>query len=128
MKLKQRCRFRDLPKAEQKRQADAATRELVEFVLSKMATDLDAIVLYALANEFGFGKHKLRRAYDAVFNAKKELKERWLGNDNEIIEDAKRELKKIGVDIELWDEQKRAWLDGGYKDDPVWNSVGKKEL
>ena len=52
MKLKQRCRFRDLPKAEQKRQADAATRELVEFVLSKMATDLDAIVLYALANDF----------------------------------------------------------------------------
>lgn len=128
MKLKQRYRFRDLPETERKRQADAATKELVEFVLNNMATDLDAIILYALANEFGFGKHKLRRAYDAVFEAKKELKERWLGNDKDVVEDAKRELKKIGVDIDLWDEQKREWLDGGYKNDPVWNSVGKKEL
>ena len=128
MKLKQRYRFRDLPEAERKRQADAATKELCEYVLNNMAKDLDAMVIYALANEFGFGKHRCRRAYDAVFEAKKELKERWLGNDKDVVDDAKRELKKIGVDIELWDEMKRAWLDGGYRDDKVWNSVGKKEL
>lgn len=121
-------RFSKLPEQQQEQLVSFATKELVEITLSRMATDLDAMLLYALADKFGFGKHKLRKVYDAVFEAKKELKEKWLGNDKEVVEDAKRELRKIGVDIDLWDEQKRAWLDGGYKDDEVWNSYGRKEL
>ena len=121
-------RFSKLPEQKQEELVSFATKELVEITLSKMATDLDAMLLYVLADKFGFGKHKLRKVYDEIFNAKKELKEKWLGNDKEVVEDAKRELRKIGVDIDLWDEQKRAWLDGGYKNDTVWNSYGKKDL
>lgn len=128
MKLKKKHRFTDLPEQKRTELTAFATKELTEFVLSRMATDLDAVYLYALANEFGFGKHRLRRAYDGVFEAKKELREKWLGNDKDVVEDAKRELRKIGVDIDLWDEQKRAWLDGGYKEDEVWNSTGHKNL
>ena len=128
MKLKQQKRFNQLPEKTQTELTAFATRELTELVLSKMATELDAVLLFALHREFGFGKHKLRRVYDAVFEAKRDLKEQWLGNDKEVIEDAKRCLRSIGVDIDLWDEQKRAWLDGGYKEDKVWNSIGRKEI
>ncbi len=128
MKLKQQKRFNQLPEKTQKQLSAFATRELTEFVLDRMGKDLDAILLYTLYRQFGFGKHKLRRVYDGVFEAKKELKEQWLGNDKEIVDDAKRVLKTIGVDIELWDTMKREWLDGGYKNDEVWNSVGRKEL
>lgn len=128
MKLKPQKRFNQLPEKTQKQLSAFATKELTEFVLDRMGKDLDAVLLYTLHRQFGFGKHKLRRVYDGVFEAKKELKEQWLGNDKEIIDDAKRVLKTIGVDIELWDEMKREWLDGGYKTDEVWNSVGRKEL
>lgn len=128
MKLKQQKRFNQLPEKTQKQLSAFATKELTEFVLDRMGKDLDAILLYTLYRQFGFGKHKLRRVYDGVFEAKKELKEQWLGNDKEIVDDAKRVLKTIGVDIELWDTMKREWLDGGYKTDEVWNSVGRKEL
>lgn len=128
MKSRERKRFSQLPEKTQKDLTAFATRELTEFVLSKMATELDAMLLYTLYRQFGFGKHKLRRVYDGVFEAKKELKELWLGNDKDVVDDAKRVLRSIGVDIDLWDEQKREWLDGGYKDDEVWNSYGRKEL
>ena len=126
MKLKKKQHFRDLPRESQKNLTSFATRELTEFVLDKMGTELDIALLYVLADRFGFGKHRLRRVFDGVFEAKKELKDRWQGNDKEVIEDMERELKSIGVDVRLWEEQKRNWLDGGYKDDECWNSYGHK--
>ena len=121
-------RFRDLNPNAQKQQITFATKELTDLALTRMGNDMDIMVLYVLANDFGFRKHRLRKVYDGIFNANKELREAWQGNQREIIEDAKRELKSIGVDVELWNEQKRAWLDGGYKKDECWNAHGRKEV
>lgn len=120
--------FKDLPKETQKQQISLATKELTEMVITRMGYDLDAMLLFTLARDFGFGKHRLRRVYDGIFESYRDLRNAWAGNSREVIDDAKRELKSIGVDIELWNEQKRAWLDGGYKNDECWNAHGKKEV
>lgn len=130
MKLKKSKvkRFNELPRESQKNLTQVATRELTEYVLDNMGVDMDIALLYTLARYFGFGKHRLRKVFDGVFNAKKELRDAWHGNDREIIDDMERELKSIGVDVKYWEEQKRNWLDGGYKDDVVWNSYGHKNI
>ena len=124
---KKSYRFKDLPRETQKEQISIATRELTELVLNKMGTDLDAAVLYVLADRFGFGKHRLRKVYDGIFETRLELKKAWEGSDNDLPDDYRRELKKIGVDIELWNQLGRAWNDGGYKNDECWNAFGQKE-
>lgn len=128
MKLnyKKSYRLNDFSQEKREELSATATRELTEFVISRMGNDLDAMLLFTLARDFGFRKHRLRKVYDGIFNAYKDLREAWQGNQREIIEDAKRELKGIGVDVELWNEQKREWLDGGYKDDECWNAFGQK--
>ncbi len=121
-------RFRDLKLEVQQKQITIATRELTELAITRMGNDMDIMVLFTLAKDFGFRKHRLRKVYDGIFENNKILREAWQGNQREIIEDAKRELLSIGVDVELWNAQKRAWLDGGYKDDKAWNSHGRKNV
>lgn len=121
-------RFRDLKPEVQSKHITIATKELTELVIERMGNDLDAMLLFTLARDFGFRKHRLRKVYDGIFEAYRDLRNAWQGDNREVIDDAKRELKSIGVDIELWNEQKRAWLDGGYKNDECWNSHGRKEV
>lgn len=127
-KKRKEVNFSELPEKRQEQLVKFATKELAEFVINNMAEDLDAMILFYFSQEYGFGKHRLRKIFDGIFDLKCELRERWEGNDKEVVDDARRELKKIGVDIELWEKEKQRWRDGGYKKDIVWNSVEKKEL
>lgn len=38
---------------------------------------LDAVTLFVLHTEFGFGKQRLQRFYDALFSKRKEMQERF---------------------------------------------------
>lgn len=119
MKLKPKNRFNQLPEKTQSDLTAFATKELVEFVLNKMGADLDAMILFVLHEEYGFGKHKLRNVWDSVFKWKLKLRQQWEGSESDIADDARRVLKRIGVDVDLWEKEKQEWKP---ENDPVWQN------
>ena len=77
---------------------------------------LDAALIYALRQELGFGKDRLKRIYDAMFRCREEAKEFYKYQDsNGTVHEASHddvafamlwELKQLGIDVEAWyDEQ-----------------------
>lgn len=67
--------------------------------------NIDAMVLYTLAQEFGFGKVRLRRFYDSLVKGHNNIKDYYQFNNREVCELYKSRLKKIGVDIVKWNEE-----------------------
>lgn len=76
---------------------------------------LDAALIYALRQELGFGKERLKRIYDAMFRCREEAKEFYKyqeadGNEyrathEEVAFAMLWELKQIGIDVEAWYEE-----------------------
>ena len=68
----------------------------------KGGANFDALVLWTLHTEFGFGAKRLRRFFDAFMTGYLELKEYYeLDADTAYI--AVEGLKKIGVDVYAWE-------------------------
>ena len=91
-----------LTKDEQKALDLEVNRQLAERDKAYEA-DMNALALYVLRVHLGFGKKRLRRFWDA-FNAEHKALQEWSlldgPGDREYL--AKRELRKIGVDVEKW--------------------------
>lgn len=91
-----------LTKDEQRAMDIEVNRQLAERDRAYEA-DLNALALYVLRVHLGFGKKRLRRFWDAFRAEHKALRDYYLMDgpgDGEFL--AKRELKKIGVDVEEW--------------------------
>lgn len=75
----------------------------------KYKEDIDAMVLYVLAEEYGWRRRRLRKFWNAFSKVHKALCEDYLMDDpgdNEWL--AHRKLNQIGVDVRQWykeDEQ-----------------------
>ena len=74
----------------------------------RLFNDMDAVVLYALHETFGFGADRLHRFYEAFVAEYRALQDHYeLGNDTPFV--CKQRLLQIGVDVEKWSAE----LEGG---------------
>lgn len=65
--------------------------------------DYDSLVLYTLMVEFGFGKRRLKRFYDAFHQNYEELKDHYCMGDEDVPFICTVKLKQIGVNLDEWD-------------------------
>ena len=74
----------------------------------KNLTEIDALVLYILRTEYGFGVKRLREFFDKfgeAFDAVNERYELGLGGEAFV---ATQKLKEYGIDLEAWEAEKIA--------------------
>ena len=80
---------------------DEVNRQLAERS-KEWYTDLDALILYVLHEEFGFGKDRLLRFFYRLIDTNEELIDHYRLKDSEFI--CKTKLKEMGIDVEKWNE------------------------
>ena len=81
-------------------------RQLAEYD-RKNAIEIDALVLWVLHEQFGFGPKRLRQFYEAFAPAINELVERYELENSDEIWLCTRNIKKIGIDVEEWNNERR---------------------
>lgn len=99
-----KCYGMSLSKAEQRAMENEINKQIAEST-RKHFLELDAIILWFLHEEFGFGKKRLRRVYDGLAVAVEELCSRYeMNNSGDDVYLCIRKLKEAGIDIEQWKE------------------------
>lgn len=79
-------------------------RQLAEYD-KKNTEEIDAMVLYILHTQFGWGKKRLRRFYDCFADELKALTDRYLMDDTDTVWLCTRKLKDAGIDISEWSKE-----------------------
>ena len=87
--------------AEKKAMNMEIQRQLVEYE-RKHTIELEAIVLWVLHEQLGFGEKRLRRFHDSFTPEVEALLKRSEMDDSDEAWLCTRKLKDIGVDIEKW--------------------------
>lgn len=82
----------DLTAKERRAMNIEINRQIVE-ADRKYLNNVDAMILYFLHKHLGFGKKRLRRAWEQFT-----VDDAWL---------ADRKLKEIGVDVAAWNDEKK---------------------
>ena len=93
----------DFTAAERKAMNLEIQRQLAEYDL-KRANELDAIILWQLHVQFGFGVKRLRRFYERFKAEYLDLVKRYEMDEADNVWLNTRKLKEIGVDIESWNK------------------------
>lgn len=96
---------RELSSVEQKAMEAEIKRQLKEFD-RKHTLELDALILWQLHTQLGFGPKRLRRFYDNFSLALDVLGERYDLDDSGKIWKCTEELKEYGIDIAEWDAER----------------------
>ncbi len=92
-------RVREAMEAEAERMA----KEAIEEMNRKNEEELDAMVLYILHAEFGFGEKRLKRFYEQFSTRLRELGERYLMNEyDDRLWLCRRKLEEDGIDFTKW--------------------------
>lgn len=81
-------------------------RQLAEYDQKHLA-EVDAMILWVLHDQFGFGAKRLRKYYDAFTAATKDLVDRYQMDEDDDVWLCTQMLKRIGVDIEAWHKEMR---------------------
>lgn len=93
----------ELNSVEQKALNEEIGRQVREFINS-ITLELDASILWALHEEFGFGAQRLKRFYETAAESREQLVQKY-----EMQDDAKflciHKLKEIGVDLVEWEKE-----------------------
>lgn len=89
-------------------EADRMAKEAIAEMNRDNEEELDAMVLYILHEEFGFGEKRLRRFYDRFYKGLRDLGSRYAMEEyDERIWLCKRKLKEeCGIDISKWGKEK----------------------
>lgn len=90
-----------LTKTEQKALDMEIRRQLAEYD-QKHTAEVDAMVLYVLMTQFGFGETRLRRFHDAFMVATDELLTHYEMEDCDLPWLCTQKLKDRGIDISTW--------------------------
>lgn len=90
-------------------EAERMAREAIDEMNRKNEEEVDAMALYILHTEFGFGEKRLRRFFDSFYKGLSDLGERYvMTNYDERIWLAKRRLREdCGIDISEWEKEKK---------------------
>lgn len=91
----------DFTAAEHKAMNLEIERQLAEYS-RKHANEIDAIILWQLHMQYGFGEKRLRRFYDRFKAEYFDLIKRYEMDEGDNIWLNTYKLKEIGVDIESW--------------------------
>lgn len=70
-----------------------------------MQEELDAIILWQLHTQLGFGKKRLKRFYDGFRQVVKELSDYYDASDEENIRLCQFKLKEYGIDLDEWSKE-----------------------
>ena len=81
-------------------------RQLAEYD-RKNILEIEAIILWALYEQFGFGKKRLKRFYDSVDKLIADLIKRYEMNDSDDAWLCTEMLHRIGVDVEAWSKEQQ---------------------
>ena len=81
-------------------------RQLAEYDRKHLA-EIDAMILWVLHDQFGFGPKRLRRFYDNFHACTNELIARYAMDTGDDIWLCTQMLKRIGVDVEEWHRGER---------------------
>ena len=88
-------------------EADRMAKEAIAEMNRDNEEELDAMVLYILHEEFGFGEKRLRRFYDRFSQGLRDLGERYALNEyDERLWLCQRKLREAGIDISKWKGEK----------------------
>ena len=98
--------------AEQKAMDISIQKQLAE-MNRKNANEIDAIILWTLHEEFGFGPDRLRRMYDCLINGVEALNLRYETDYGERIWLYTKMLKDYGVDIAAWNAETERKMNKG---------------
>lgn len=90
-------------KAAMEAEADRMAREAMDRLNQLNELEIDAMVLYILHEQYGFGEKRLKRFYDSFSLGIRELGDRYdMEKFDERIWLCQRKLKEIGIDISEW--------------------------
>ena len=88
-------------------EAERMAKEAIDEMNRQNEDELDAMVLYILHSEFGFGPKRLKRFYDSFSTGLRELGERYQMNEyDDRLWLCQTKLKEAGIDISEWKEKK----------------------
>lgn len=90
---------RNLSSSKKKTLNDEMRKSLIEWD-RKHETEIDAIILWALHREFGFGKERLKRAYKVISEEFASLRRRYELDDDMAIWLCTEKVKELGIDLE----------------------------
>lgn len=103
-----------LTRAEEKAMNMEIQRQLAAYN-EKNADEIDAIILWFLHEEFGFGEKRLRRAHDRFIAGIRALNKRYeITDDEEQLWICTRMLLEDGIDIRRWNQEGVSLEDGNY--------------
>lgn len=71
----------------------------------KHEKEIDAIVLWTLHREFGFGEKRLKRLYNAVKREYAELRKRYSSGDDSVLWVCSAKLERLGIDLDEWERE-----------------------
>lgn len=81
-------------------------RELAEFDRKHML-EIDAIVLWGLHAQLGFGVERLKKFYDHFAESMDDLVNRYEMEQGDKVWLCTHKLKELGIDIEKWDRERK---------------------
>ena len=102
--MKSRIRY-DMTAKEEKAMKTEIKRQFQEFD-RKHTLELDALILWNLHEQLGFGKKRLRRFYEKFNETLEEMGERYDFDDADKIWLCQFRLKEMGIDISEWDAER----------------------
>lgn len=80
-------------------------RELIQLG-AKYTIDLQTVFLYWLHAKKGYGKKRLRQAWEDLSTLQKELMDHYQMDVPDMVWVCNRKLKEIGVDLEAWRKER----------------------
>lgn len=96
----------------EKRAAEIEIKKQLDEFDRKHAVELDALVLWILHTEFGFGEKRLRRFYERFGTEIRNLTKRYLLEDDDAVWLCTFKLEEAGIDIKKWNEDFTKMLEG----------------
>lgn len=98
-------------------------KQLAEYNV-KNSDEIDAMILWHLHEEFGFGKKRMKHFYNSFIDEMHKLMERYSLNDPELVWFCTRKLSEYGIDISEWKKEKMEALKMENSKDPRKNHEG----
>jgi hypothetical protein len=95
----------DLTAKEKKALELEVKRQLAEYD-TKHSHEMDAIVLWVLHTQFGFGHKRLKEFFDCFSVAVSELIERYELENSDAVWLCTHQLKEYGIDIAQWNRER----------------------
>lgn len=100
-----------LPREFTRREKTIIDEEINKLILQRdmdYAADIDAMILYVLAKEYGWRRKRLRRFWNKFRKAHQELRDYYeMQSNKDNVWLAHRKLADIGVDVKAWEEEMR---------------------